>query len=133
MREQTAADFPIDVPGVGRFRIARRTMRDEFRIAAEYSRLTEGVETPTVFLHVYAWAFATMSVLVSQAPDGFNPETLDPLDEASYATLIAVHATIVAQEDRFRGKPGTRSQAGGARDGGNGGPVVSQEIQPAAQ
>lgn len=133
MREQTATDFGIDVAGVGRFAVARRTMRDEFRIAAEYSRLTEGVETPTVFLHVYARAFATALVLVSQAPDGFDLETLDPLEEASYATLMAVHSAIVAQEDRFRGQPGARSQAGGSRDGGDRGPVVPQEVQPAAQ
>ncbi len=80
-------------------------MRDEFAVAAEYSRLTEGVDTPTKFLHYYARAFATIKVLGVSVPPGWDIEKLDPQEDASYAQLIDVYDAIRAQEADFRQKP----------------------------
>lgn len=105
MRTPSAGDYQLKVEGLGDFVVSKRRMRDEFAIAAEYSRLTEGVPTPTDFLHFYARAFATIKTLVVQAPSGWNVEELDPNEESSYAQMIAVFDAIRAREDDFRRKP----------------------------
>lgn len=105
MRAASQGDYQIQVDGLGSFTVGRRTMRDEFSIAAEYSRLTEGVKTPTDFLHFYAQAFATVKVLQVAAPAGWDVENLDPQEDASYAQLIGVFDAIRAQEADFRRKP----------------------------
>jgi hypothetical protein len=105
-RSSSQHDFQLDVEGLGSFTFGRRTMRDEFAIAAEYSRLTEGVQTPTEFLDAYARAFATIKVLQVSGPSGWNIENLDPQEDASYAQIRAVFAALRAQEADFRQKPG---------------------------
>lgn len=105
-RPAAPGDFQVLVDGLGSFTVGRRTMRDEFAIAAEYSRLTEGVPSPTDFLHFYARAFSTIKVLVVAAPGGWDVEKLDPQEDASYAQLIGVYDAIRAQEADFRRKPG---------------------------
>jgi len=107
MRRAAPNDFQVQVEGLGSFTIGRRTMRDEFAVAAEYSRLTEGVQTPTDFLHYYARAFATAKVLVVSAPSGWDIEKLDPQEDASYAQMIDVFDAIRAKEADFRDKPGS--------------------------
>ena len=104
-RAAAPGDFQVTYDGLGTFTFARRTMRDEFAIAAEYSRLTEGVQTPTDFLHYYARAFSTINVLQVVGPDGWNVEKLDPQEDASYAQLIGVFDALRAQEADFRKKP----------------------------
>lgn len=104
-RAAAPGDFQIQVEGLGSFTFARRTMRDEFAIAAEYSRLTEGVQTPTDFLHYYARAFSTIKVLQVVGPDGWNVDQLDPQEDASYAQMIGVFDALRAQEADFRRKP----------------------------
>lgn len=103
-RAAAPGDFQIQVEGLGSFTFARRTMRDEFAIAAEYSRLTEGVQTPTDFLHYYARAFSTIKVLQVASQDGWSVENLDPQEDASYAQLIGVFDALRAQEADFRRK-----------------------------
>lgn len=98
-------DFQVQVDGLGSFTFGRRTMRDEFAIAAEYSRLTEGVATPTDFLHVYARAFSTVKVLQVASPGSWDVEQLDPQENASYAQLIGVFDALRVQEADFRRKP----------------------------
>ena len=98
-------DFQVTVDGLGAFTFGRRTMRDEFAIAAEYSRLTEGIKTPTDFLHFYARAFSTVKVLQVEGPAGWNVDNLDPQEDASYAQLISVFDALRAQEADFRRKP----------------------------
>lgn len=106
-RAAAPGDFQVEVPGVGTFTFCRRTMRDEFAVAAEYSRLTEGVQTPTDYLHFYARAFSTIKVLQVAGPSGWDIENLDPQEEASYAQLIGVFDALRAQEADFRQKPRT--------------------------
>lgn len=113
--------FTVEVEGIGTFHFAKRTMRNEFRIQAEYSRLTEGVETPTENLQIMAGIFSTLRVLTLRAPDGWNLDDLDPLEEDDYAKAIRVHAALRAKEGSFRrGQAGTGSAAwqGDGRDGG---------------
>ena len=112
MRSASPNDFSIDVEKAGRFVVARRTMRDEFKIATEFSRLTEGVETPTRFLSYYARSFACAKVLIVSAPDGFDLDAMDPLNDDSYAALISFYETLAAKEDDFRSKPGKPGEAG---------------------
>lgn len=106
MRNAAPNDFQVQVDGLGSFTFGRRTMRDEFAIAAEYSRLTEGIETPTEMLHFYARAFGTIKVLQVASPAGWDVETLDPQEDASYAQLLSVFDALRAQEADFRRKPG---------------------------
>lgn len=127
MRAPASTDFAITAGGE-QFTVGRRVMRDEFAIGAEYSRLTEGVETPTRFLSYYARAFATAKVLLVAAPAGFDLEKLDPLEEDSYAKLIALYEAIIAREDDFRRKNGAGIKASGAGSVGDGGVLVSEKV-----
>ena len=113
-RPSSPTDYQVDVENVGTFTVARRTMRDEFKIAAEYSRITEGVETPTRFLSYFARAFSCCKVLTVIAPDGFDLEGIDPLDDESYAALIAFNEALTAKEEDFRRQSGKGVKAGGA-------------------
>src|SRR5690606_39076713 len=93
-RRAQPTDYYIDVEGVGRFRMARRTMRDEFQIGAEYSRLTEGVDTPTAWLAQMSTIMATLKVLSVTVPQNWDIEALDPLDDQSYASMLAVYREL---------------------------------------
>lgn len=104
-RSASPDDYQVSVDGLGVFTIGRRGIRDEFAIATEYSRLTEGVKTPTDFLHYYARAFSTIKVLAVVCPGGWDVEKLDPEEDASYAQLIGVYDAIRVQEADFRRKP----------------------------
>ncbi len=105
-RDASSNDFNVQVDGLGTFVFGRRTMRDEFAIAAEYSRLTEGVATLTDWLHYFARAFSTIRTLQVKSPDGWDVEKLDPQEEASYAQIMGVFDALRAAEADFRKKPG---------------------------
>lgn len=109
-------DFTVDVDGVGRFVFGKRRMADEIKVHVEYSRLTEAVE-PTPWLDSVSTWMSTIKVLVVRAPDGFDLDELDPLDEASYAKLFKVYAALVEKEGSFRSRPGEAVQAGGEGSG----------------
>lgn len=96
------ATFTVHVDGAGTFVFLRRTMRAELSVAAEFSRLIEGVATPTPFLEQTAGILATLKVLTKSSPDGWDPEALDPLDQDSYSTLLKVHGALRAREAEFR-------------------------------
>lgn len=101
-RTPNATDFTITVDGIGAFTFGRRSMRDELSIAAEFSRLTEGVETPTPYLATVAGWISTLKVLTVNAPDGWDIDAMDPLDEDTYAKLLKVHASLREKEGSFR-------------------------------
>jgi hypothetical protein len=109
--------YPVDVEGIGTFFFAKRTMRHEFKIQAEYSRLTEGVETPTANLEIMAGIFSTLRVLTMRAPDGWDLDSLDPLDERDYARAIRVHAALREKEGSFRRKQADPGAGAGQGDG----------------
>jgi len=101
-RPAHATDFTIPVDDIGTFRFGRRTLRDEMRIGAEYSRLTEGVETPTASLDLIAGWIATLKVMTVEAPAGWDIDAMDPLDDGTYAKLLKVHAAFRQKESSFR-------------------------------
>jgi len=105
----------ISVSGVGDFEFRQRTMRDEMRIAAEYSRLTEGVATIAPWFDALATRFATLKVLLSIAPEGWDIEELDPLDSESYRKIAAVFEALASAEARFRRQPGQSGAEAGER------------------
>lgn len=112
-REPSDTDFHIDVEGVGNFMFARRTMRDEMRIASEYSRLTEGVMTPTPFLAAVAGWIATLKVLMVTGPKDWDLDEMDPLDEDVYKRISKVNKALRNKEGQFRKTKGTPGQEPG--------------------
>lgn len=130
--EQTKV-FEIHVPGVGTFECQRRNMRDELRIEAEYSRLTEGIETPTDALETSARMISAIKVLVTSAPEGWDIDEMDPFDQDTYAKIVKVYLAIREKENSFRRLLGNRGQASGTSPSGESGAVVSENIQPTAE
>ena len=115
----------IDAPGIGAFTFRRRTMRDEFRIGAEYSRLTEGVVTPSSWLDMFATAFSTLKVLTAESPAGWNLDEMEPDDADTYRKIMEVFGALRAAETRFRRGSGANGEAGSSGNGGNNPAVVS--------
>lgn len=108
-RQGTATDFTVDVEGVGTFTFARRTMRDEINIQVEFARFIQGVE-PTAWLATVCGWLSDLKVLTVQAPAGWDIETLDPLDDDTYANLSRVHKALRDKERSFRSQPAAGSQ-----------------------
>lgn len=125
--------FAVEVDGIGNFTFAWRTMRHEFAVQAEYSRLTEGVATPSQALEMLAGIVSQLKVLTLEAPADWDISSMDPLDDEVYAKLVKVHAAMRAKEGSFR-RP--KSATGGPATGqGNvavDGVHVSPSVQPAA-
>jgi hypothetical protein len=131
-RPAAASDFPVDVPNVGAFFFAKRMLRDEMRIAAEYSRLTEGVETPSTWLAIVAGWISALKVLTVSAPQGWDIDAMDPLDPATYDKLRDVHSALREKEDSFRAGAGKAGQASGPRAGEVEGVLVPAQVQSGA-
>ncbi len=132
MTTSTQQQYTVDVEGIGVFHFARRTMRHEFRVQAEYSRLTEGVETPTANLEIMAAVFAQLRVLTVLAPEGWDLDTVDPLDPEEYERLVRVHAAMRAKEGSFRRPSQANGQAAGPGNVGKPGVSVPPAVPAAA-
>lgn len=104
MREQKETDFPVELPGVGRFMFARRTIGDALKIRAELIRLTDGQPEADAELTGFANMIATIKVLCSSAPKGWRDvEKIDLLtDEDGLSKLIDLYEKVREQEDSFR-------------------------------
>lgn len=103
-RNGSDTDFTVDVEGVGTFAFGKRSMRDEIKIQVEYARMIEGVQ-PTEWLALVAGWLATLRVMTVQAPDGWDLDAMDPLDDDTYAVLGKVHGALTDKERSFRRKP----------------------------
>lgn len=125
-------EFTINVEDIGSFTFAHRTMRSELAIGSEFSRLTEGVETPTPWLSAVAGWIAPLKVLTLKAPDGWNIDEFDPLDEDSYAKLAKVHEALRTKERSFRSKPNEKIEGSGEADQQVDGVLVPEAVQPGA-
>lgn len=112
-RAAKPSDFTVNVPDVGSFTFGQRTMRDEVAIQVEFARMIDGVE-PTAWLEMVCGWISTLKVLTVRAPDGWDLDELDPLDDESYAKMHAVHQALGEQERSFRRGPGVAGQADGA-------------------
>ena len=131
-RPSSSSDFNVHVEGIGNFIFARRTMRDEMRIAAEYSRFTEGVPQPTPFLDSVAGWISTLNVLTVEMPFDWDPETMDPFDDDTHAKILKVYGALRAKEGSFRAPPGTPSQNSGPGNGETPELLVSSPVPPSA-
>lgn len=119
----------LEVPGIGLFTFRRRTMGLEFKMGAEYSRLTEGVETPTTWLATLATATAALKVLTVEAPKDWDIDGMDPEDDTTYSRIMEVYGALRAAEARFRSGRGAAGQGCGAGTGGEPGAVVPPDLQ----
>ena len=100
-RQPKNTDFELHVEGLGRFVFGRRTMGDELAIQREYSNIIQGV-TPSDWLTTMAGWLSVLRVLTVRAPEGWNPDEMDPLDEATYANLFKVYTALRDKEGSFR-------------------------------
>lgn len=96
--------FQVEVEGIGTFTFARRAMRDHIKIAVEFSKLTDGVETPSRNLEFIADIIATLRVLTVEAPDGWDMDLdkLDPLDDDTFPRILKVFTALREKELSFR-------------------------------
>lgn len=117
-RRPQLSDFVVDVDGVGSFSFAKRTMKDEIDIQVEYARIIQGVEPTDWLSRVGGW-ISTLKVLTVRAPEGWNIDEMDPLDNKVYEDMMLVYLALRAKEDSFRRKPGTGSEEGGQAQGEN--------------
>lgn len=114
-RAPSATDFHVDVEGVGHFVFARRNMRSEMAIAAEYSRLTEGVDTPTSYLQTVAGWMAVLKVLTVDAPHGWDLDEMDPLDDDTHEKILKTFSALRAKEVDFRRSKNAKREDTGTR------------------
>ncbi len=125
--------FHLDVDDIGHFEFRHRTMRDEMRIGAEYSRLTEGVDTPSPWLDLMSTMISVLKVLQVAAPDGWDVDDADPLDDDSYKQIVLVYNALREREARFRGGDGSERKETGEGNGGVNEPVVQTNLPAATE
>jgi hypothetical protein len=100
-RKPSPTDYPVSVPDVGTFTFGKRTMRDEVAIQVEFAKIIDGAPATEWLQAVGGW-LSTLRVLTVRAPDGWDLDTLDPLDPETYARLNAVYEGLRTAEDSFR-------------------------------
>lgn len=127
-RKAYATDFTINVKSAGQFRFARRTMRDEFHIGAEYSRLTEGVDTPTPWLDQMASMVSQLKVLAVSTPSDWDIDIMDPLDDETYRKISDVYTALRLKESSFRQRNDAKSEESGQGSGEDAPVLVQEEI-----
>lgn len=133
MSTQGKKTHHLDVDDIGHFEFVYRAMRDELRIGAEYSRLTEGVDKPSAWLDLFSTMISTLKVLIVEAPTGFKIDDADPLDPDSYKRIVLVYNKLREREARFRNEYGSLGKEASAGNGGVCESVVSKDIQATAQ
>lgn len=132
MRIESSSDFPVQVEGIGTFIFGYRKLQDELRIQVEYARITESVPA-TVWLFNLATYISALRVLLVKAPDGWDLDELDPLDEETFIQIERVFSALRAKEDSFRPKRAKAGEAPGKGDVPNDGVLVPPEVQPSTE
>ncbi len=115
-RAPKASDFTVTVDGVGTFTFGRRPMQAEIAIQREYARILDGVP-PTAWLDIVGNWLATFKVLTVHAPDGWDVDEMDPLDNATYDKMKRVYDALSAKELSFRSGDGGQGQGSGQAAG----------------
>lgn len=128
MKRPQPTDFFETVEGIGRFRFARRRLAEEMEIQRLYAEYAGGVE-PTAWLATLAEYLSTLNALTVEAPEGWDMDNMDPLDDETYQKINRVFVALREREERFRGKPGKDGQGAGAPDAEQRGPLVSPDLQ----
>ncbi len=113
----TPGTYPLVVEGIGAFEIRRRTLRVEIQVGAEFARLTEGEEQLPAWLRDLCEMTSAVKVLAARAPDGWDVDSMDPQEPATYEKLAKVYRAIQEAEGRFRHPPAGGNQAEGATTG----------------
>lgn len=93
--------FPVEVDGIGSFVFRKRTMRDQFAIEGEASRVLGGPCEDDA-LRQGAISFATLLILAVENPPGWDIEGFDPLDPAATAKIFEVARRLRDTEATFR-------------------------------
>lgn len=128
MRKRSNTDFTVQVADVGSFVFGKRTMRDEIAIQVEYARLIDGVTATDWLVTVCGW-MAAFKILMVAAPEGFDIESLDPLDDDTYRQMALIHSALRQQEDSFRGKQKPAGEAVGSGTVQDDRVLVSEKVQ----
>lgn len=113
-RNPSPTDFHEDVPGVGEFVFAKRTMRDEIATQVEFAKMIDGVPSPTPWLNAVCGAISDLKVLTVKAPENWDLNTLEPHDPETYKKLLAVHEALLNKERSFRPGAAKAGEASGA-------------------
>ncbi|EAW2493080.1 hypothetical protein AXL65_02315 [Salmonella enterica subsp. enterica] len=128
MRRPQPTDYFETVEGIGRFRFARRKLSDELQIQRLYAEYAGGVE-PTAWLATLAEYLSTLNTLTVEAPEGWDMDNMDPLDDETYKQISRVFTALREREETFRGKSGANGKGQGAQDAEQRGPLVSTDVQ----
>ena len=124
-------NYTVNVDGIGTFTF-RPTwpMGVKMQVFCEFNRLTQGQDNISEWLSSTCNMLATLKVATISAPEGWDLDEMDALDEDACRKLIAVFDALQEREFFFRGeRRGNQGQgkAGPAQD-----PMVVQEpLQPA--
>lgn len=94
--------FTVDVEGIGAFTFRWRTMRTQFAVEAEYSRLTEGVATPTESLKKASRVIAELNTLAVEVPEDWDIDSMDPFDPEDADKIQKVYIAFTEREQFFR-------------------------------
>ena len=132
MRIASSTDFPVIVDGIGTFIFGYRKLADELRIQVEYARITEA-QPATVWLFNLATYISALRVLMVKAPDGWDLEALDPLDEESFVQIERVFSELREKEDSFRPKRRKASKTESETDVPDVRVLVPEEVQPSPE
>lgn len=133
MRNPGNNDYSVTVEGIGTFTFARRKLSDELRVQAEHSRIIDGVDQPTEWLHSLATWMATLRVLMVTGPAGWDLEELDPIEPETFEQISSVYAAMRAKENSFRKKSGKGSEGASQADVEDDRVLVSTEVQSTAE
>lgn len=133
MRTPGRNDYDVQVEGIGQFKFARRSLGDELKVQVEYARITEGVMQPTPWLYSLGTWLSALRVLMVGAPDGWDMEAMDPLEDDTYDQIKKVYEAMRDKEDSFRRKPGKTGQAPSQGDGKDDRVLVPEKVQSPAE
>jgi hypothetical protein len=115
-REAKPTDFKVTVDGIGTFTFGRRKMSDQMAIHRQLSAIYGGVEPNEWLFRVGTWT-ATLNVMTVHAPDGWDIEEMDPLDDATYDKMRRVWEALREREETFRAGHAPNGEGGGAAAG----------------
>lgn len=93
----------VDVAGIGAFTFKRKTrIRNQIAMEAEYESVIGGIGGVSERLEIVARAYAGVKTLTVSAPDGWNLDELNLLDEADADRLMTVWKAVLEREAFFR-------------------------------
>lgn len=98
------SSFPVPVEGIGEFVFRRRMPRDQLAIEGR-ARKTAGGSIEEVGGEIMGQCLAieTLAVLTISAPEGWDMDALDPLNDECWRKINTVFQELRKAEGRFRG------------------------------